>query len=76
MNIPLGISAMDLLKSISLNEPQNSEESQSGPLYPLMKHIHMMEPVIDEEISFFCVGDFMDWSQTIEKNKIIVLAKT
>ncbi len=50
MNIPLGISAMDLLKSISLNEPQNSEESQSGPLYPLMKHIHMMEPVIDEEI--------------------------
>ena len=32
--------------------------------------------VIDEEISFFCVGDFMDWSQTIEKNKIIVLAKT
>jgi hypothetical protein len=50
MNIPLGISAMDLLKSISLNEPQNSEESQNGPLYPLMKHIHMMEPVIDEEI--------------------------
>jgi hypothetical protein len=50
MNIPLGISAMDLLKSISLNEPQNSEESQSGPLYPLMKQFHMMEPVIDEEI--------------------------
>lgn len=26
------------------------DESQSGPLYPLIKHIHMMEPVIEEEI--------------------------
>jgi hypothetical protein len=32
--------------------------------------------IIDEEISFFCVGDFMDWSQNIEKSKIILLAKT
>lgn len=28
----------------------NLDDSTSGPLYPLIKHIHQMEPIIDEEI--------------------------
>jgi hypothetical protein len=50
INTPLGISPSDLLKTISLNDPQQLDESSSEPLYPLIKHIHMMEPVIDEEV--------------------------
>jgi hypothetical protein len=51
INSPLGISPLELLKTISLSEisTPSLDESQSGPLYPLIKHIHMMEPVIEEE---------------------------
>ncbi|CAD8058482.1 unnamed protein product [Paramecium sonneborni] len=54
INTPLGITPQDLLKSISLSDMQQNilDDSTSGPLYPLIKHIHQMEPLIDEEIWF------------------------
>ncbi|KAM3133062.1 hypothetical protein pb186bvf_014779 [Paramecium bursaria] len=51
INTPLGISPQDLLKTISLSDINPAmDDSQQGPLYPLIKHIHQMEPLIDEEI--------------------------
>ncbi|CAD8060360.1 unnamed protein product [Paramecium sonneborni] len=52
INSPIGISPQDLLKSISLSDVKSNilDDSTSGPLYPLIKHIHQMEPLIDEEI--------------------------
>ncbi|CAK82137.1 unnamed protein product (macronuclear) [Paramecium tetraurelia] len=52
INTPLGISPQDLLKTISLSDMQqnNLDDSTSGPLYPLIKYIHQMEPLIDEDI--------------------------
>ncbi|CAD8150336.1 unnamed protein product [Paramecium pentaurelia] len=52
VNTPLGITPQDLLRTISLSDMQQNglDDSTSGPLYPLIKHIHQMEPLIDEEI--------------------------
>ncbi|CAK56319.1 unnamed protein product (macronuclear) [Paramecium tetraurelia] len=52
INTPLGITPSDLLKTISLTGMSSNvlDDSTSGPLYPLIKHIHQMEPLIEEEI--------------------------
>lgn len=52
VNTPLGITPENLLKTISLNDMGSAslDDSDSGPLYPLLKHIRQMEPLIREEI--------------------------